>query len=89
MEPTGFDRRGSDHSGHSSRAALLSTRMTTEEVLKALGRYIEESRESDRQAATKLGINQMTLTAWLHGRDRPQRCMLARLAGFLRRVGYL
>jgi hypothetical protein len=40
--------------------------MTTEEVLKALGRYTEESRESDRQTATKLGINQMTLTAWLH-----------------------
>jgi transcriptional regulator with XRE-family HTH domain len=63
--------------------------MTTEEVLKALGRYTEESPESDRQTATKLGVKQMTLTGWLHGRDRPQRCMLARLAGFLRRVGYL
>ena len=31
--------------------------MTTEEVLKALGRYKEESRESDRQTATKLGVN--------------------------------
>ena len=48
-----------------------------------------ESCESDRQTATKLGVNRMTLTAWLGGRDRPQRCMLARLAGFLRRVGYL
>src|SRR3984893_9505400 len=38
--------------------------------------------ESDRQTATKLGVNRMTLTAWLGGRDRPQRCMLARLAGF-------
>ncbi len=63
--------------------------MTTEEVLKALGRYTAESPESDRQTATKLGVNRMTLTAWLGGRDRPQRCMLARLAGFLRRVGYL
>ena len=65
------------------------SRMTTEEVLKALGRYKEESPESDRQTATKLGVRPMTLTAWLGGRDRPQRCMLARLAGFLRRVGYL
>ena len=89
MEPTGFDHHGPDHSGPSSRVALPSTRMTTEEVLKALGRYTEESRESDRQTATKLGVNRMTLTAWLGGRDRPQRCMLARLAGFLRRVGYL
>ena len=63
--------------------------MTTEEVLKALGRYTEESSESERQTATKLGVNRMTLTAWLGGKDRPQRFMLARLAGFLKRVGYL
>jgi hypothetical protein len=30
--------------------------MSTEEVLKALGRYTEESPESDRQTATKLGL---------------------------------
>jgi hypothetical protein len=37
--------------------------MSTEEVLKALERYTEESRESDRQTATKLGVNRMTLSA--------------------------
>ena len=63
--------------------------MTTEEVLRALGRYTEESSESERQTATKLGVKRMTLTAWLGGKGRPQRFMLARLAGFLRRVGYL
>ena len=42
--------------------------MTTDEVLDALGRYTKDSKESDRQTATKLGI---------------------RLAGFLKRVGYL
>jgi transcriptional regulator with XRE-family HTH domain len=63
--------------------------MSTEELLKALDRYIEESGESDRQTGTKLGVNQRTLIAWLGGRDRPQRRKLARLAGFLRRVGYL
>jgi transcriptional regulator with XRE-family HTH domain len=89
MEPTGFDHHGPDHSNPSPRVALPSAQMSTEEVLKALERYTEESRESDRQTATKLGVNRMTLTAWLGGRDRPQRCMLARLAGFLRRVGYL
>jgi hypothetical protein len=36
--------------------------MSTEAVLKALGRYTEESHESDRQTATKLGVNRMTLT---------------------------
>jgi len=54
-----------------------------------LGRYTEESSESERQTATKLGVKRMTLTAWLGGKGRPQRFMLARLAGFLRRVGYL
>jgi transcriptional regulator with XRE-family HTH domain len=63
--------------------------MTTEEVLEALGRYTEESSESERQTATKLGVKRMTLSAWLGGKDRPQRFMLARLAGFLRRAGYL
>jgi hypothetical protein len=37
--------------------------MRTEEVLKASGRYTEESRESDRQTATKIGVKRMTLTA--------------------------
>ena len=46
MEPTGFDHHEPDHSGPSSRVALPSARMTTEEVLKALGRYTEESPES-------------------------------------------
>jgi acyl carrier protein len=59
MESTGFDHHGPDHSGPSSRVALPFARMTTEEVLKALGRYKEESRESDRQTATKLGVNRL------------------------------
>jgi transcriptional regulator with XRE-family HTH domain len=63
--------------------------MTTDEVLNALGRYTKDSKESDRQMATKLGVNRITLSAWLRGKDQPQKCALARLAGFLRRVGYL
>jgi transcriptional regulator with XRE-family HTH domain len=63
--------------------------VTTEDVLNALGRYARESNESDRQTATQLGITRLTLQALLRGVARPQRCLLARLAGFLRRVGYL
>jgi len=63
MEPTGFDHHGADHSGPSSRVALPSARMSTEEVFKTLGRYTEESRESDHKTATKLGVNRTTLTA--------------------------
>jgi hypothetical protein len=61
MEPTGFDHHGSDHSGRSSRVALPFARMTTEEVLKALGRYTRESNESDRRTAAMLGIKRATL----------------------------
>jgi hypothetical protein len=56
MEPTGFDHHGPDHSNPSPQGALPSARMSTEEVLKALGRYTEESHKSDRQTATKLGL---------------------------------
>ena len=63
--------------------------VTAKDVLYALGRYRIESNENDRQTATKLAINCLTLKAWLRGVDPPQRCLLARLAGFLRRVGYL
>jgi transcriptional regulator with XRE-family HTH domain len=66
-----------------------SNSVTTEEVLNALGRYTKESHESDRQTAARLGINRLTLKAWLRGVVPPQRYLLARLAGFLRRVGYL
>jgi transcriptional regulator with XRE-family HTH domain len=63
--------------------------MTTEDVLKALARYTIESNESDRRTAAILGIKRATLRAWQQGADPPRKCILARLAGFLRRVGYL
>ena len=69
--------------------ARSSDSVTTEDVLTALGKYTKESNESDRQTARKLGINRFTLSAWMRGKDQPQKCALARLAGFLRRVGYL
>src|SRR5712671_3476010 len=54
--------------------------VTTKDVLYALGQYRIESNESDRQTATKLGVNCLTLKDWLRGVDPPQRCLLARLA---------
>ena len=62
--------------------------MTTDEVLDALGRYTKDSKESDRQTATKLGIRRSVLWDWLRGGIQPEKCALARLAGFLKRVGY-
>jgi hypothetical protein len=37
--------------------------MSTEEVLKPMGRHTGESRENDCQTPTKLDVNRMTLTA--------------------------
>jgi hypothetical protein len=56
--------------------------MTTDEVLNALGRCTKDSKESDWQMATKLGINRITLSAWLRGKTQPQKYPLALLAGF-------
>jgi hypothetical protein len=67
----------------------LTTPMTSEDVLKALGRYTRESNQTDQQTAVELGIRRTTLTAWMEGADPPEKGMVARLAGFLRRVGYL
>jgi transcriptional regulator with XRE-family HTH domain len=63
--------------------------MTTDEVLQALHRYTRESPGTDRQTAMELGVTEALLLDWLQGVVRPERCMLARLAGFLRRVGYI
>jgi len=63
--------------------------MTTDEVLDALGRYTEDTKESDRQTATKVGISRSILWDWLRGKTQPEKSALARLAGFLRCVGYL
>jgi len=66
----------------------LPATVNTEDVLLALGRYTKESSESDRTAAM-LGIKRAILIAWLQGADPPQKRLLARVAGFLRRIGYL
>jgi transcriptional regulator with XRE-family HTH domain len=63
--------------------------MSTDEVLDAFERYTQESSDSDGQIATDLGIRRSTLKAWLSRQGSPDRCLIARLAGFLRRAGYL
>jgi transcriptional regulator with XRE-family HTH domain len=63
--------------------------MTTDEVMDALGRYAKDSKESDRETAAKLGIRRSLLGDWLRGKTQPANGTLARLAGFLKRVGYL
>lgn len=67
----------------------LPALMTTKDVVKALDRYTSETKATDQQTARILGIKGVALRAWLDGGDQPQKWVLARLAGFLKRVGYL
>ena len=55
--------------------------MTTDEVLDALGRYTKDSKESDRQTATKLGIRRSVLWDWLRGRIQPEKMCARQVSG--------
>jgi transcriptional regulator with XRE-family HTH domain len=63
--------------------------MNAQDICDALRRYLSESEDDQREIATKIGISWNTLSAWLAGEAEPPKSMLARLAGFLRRAGYL
>jgi hypothetical protein len=63
--------------------------ITAEDVLKALARYTNETTQTDRRTAAMMGIKRATLRSWIDGTDPPEKLNLARVAGFLRRAGYL
>src|SRR5215813_12653993 len=66
--------------------------VTAEAVLDALERYTRESNESDRETATKLGINRVTLKAWLRSEEKDlydqdrkiYKCLFDRLPALLK-----
>ena len=63
--------------------------MNAQHVCDALRRYLSESEDDQREIATKIGISWTTLSAWLSDEAEPSKNILARVAGFLRRAGYL
>jgi len=63
--------------------------MNAQDVLNGLRRYLSESADDRRNIAAKIGISWITLSAWLAGEAEPPKRILARVAGFLRRSGYL
>jgi transcriptional regulator with XRE-family HTH domain len=63
--------------------------MNAQDICDALRRYLSESEDDQREIATKIGISWNTLSAWLADETEPPKNMLARVAGFLRRSGYL
>jgi transcriptional regulator with XRE-family HTH domain len=64
-------------------------RTNAQEIGDALRRYLSESVDNRRQIATKIGISLITLSAWLAGEAEPPKGILAQVAGFLKRFGYL
>jgi transcriptional regulator with XRE-family HTH domain len=63
--------------------------MNAQDVLIGLRRYLSESEDDQGEIATKIGVSWITLSAWLTGESEPDKRVLARVAGFLRRFGYL
>ena len=63
--------------------------MNAQDVIVGLRRYLSESEDDQREIATKIGVSWITLSAWLVGEAEPHKRILARVAGFLRRAGYL
>ena len=63
--------------------------MNAQDICDALRRYLSESEDDRREIATKIGISWSTLSAWITGEAEPPKLILARVAGFLRRSGYL
>jgi hypothetical protein len=66
-------------------------RISPDELLSALKRYLEESGDTERAVASRIGINYHILCRWLYDNQIPKRSggKLALTALFLRRAGYL
>lgn len=60
-----------------------------DELMKALKRYLQESGETERAVASRIGINRHNLDRWLSDKQSPKKEKLALTAFFLRRVEYL
>ena len=63
---------------------------SSHELIKALQRYLDETGETERAAASRIGIDRHTLHRWLSDvQSPPKEGKLALAAFFLRRAGYL
>jgi hypothetical protein len=63
--------------------------MTVAKVIEAFLKYASDTDDTARQTATKIGVPLKTLRTWLEGQAQHTKRPIARLAGFLRRAGYL
>ena len=73
----------------SSRLCSQFATVSPDELLSALKRYLEESRDTEQAVASQIGVNHHTLRRWLSDKQSPKKGKLALTASFLRRAGYL
>jgi transcriptional regulator with XRE-family HTH domain len=74
-------------SGSNSAEENKST--TPDELIRILRRYLQESDETERTIASRIGVNRHTFGRWLSDSQSPKKRTLALVASFLRRAGYL
>jgi len=63
--------------------------ISPDQLMSALKRYLEESRDNEQVVASQIGVNHHTLRRWLSDKQSPKKGKLALTASFLRRAGYL
>jgi hypothetical protein len=63
--------------------------MTAAKVIEALCKYARDTDDTPRQIATRIGVPLKTLRTWLEDQAQPPKRLTIRLAGFLRRAGYI
>jgi transcriptional regulator with XRE-family HTH domain len=63
--------------------------MTAAKVIEAFYKYARDTDDTPRQTATRIGVSIKTLRTWLEGQAQPTKRITLRLAGFLRRAGYI
>jgi DNA-binding XRE family transcriptional regulator len=69
--------------------AMQETAIGPNEVMNALRRYLENTGETQRAAAMKMGVNRHSLFRWLSDSQNPQKADLLQVAAFLRHAGFL
>jgi hypothetical protein len=63
--------------------------VTSDELLTALKRYFQETGDSERSTASCIGIHRDVLRRLLSDSSGPRKQIVARIALFLRRAGYI
>jgi hypothetical protein len=71
------------------RFHIKETAVSPDEVMSALRRYLENTGDTERAAALKMGVNRHTLCRWLSDEQSPKKGKMALAAFFLRQAGYL